>query len=234
VFLAYSVSELGRQAELDPISKLPISVSQEDNTSDWQGTKAAAASNGARVDLYGFSNVTGEKALPRLVSDTAFEGALKNSDVVIYVGHGSGDPGRVPFQQQGIQVGNTYYTAGGTGPSTMSAVKPIGDATGPKPQTAASLVVSLSCDSSKNAGAYFNFVGKNQVMVTLNSSGDGLDGGVTSMDALDKAANAFVRTYVETGGNIEKAVEAANKVLQSLPGNEGQNVGDKIEAKPVN
>jgi hypothetical protein len=71
-------------------------------------------------------------------------------------------------------------------------------------------------------------------MVTLNSSGDGFNGGVTSMDALDKAANAFVKTYVKTGGNIEKAVEAANKVLQSLPGNEGQNVNDKVEPKPVN
>ena len=71
-------------------------------------------------------------------------------------------------------------------------------------------------------------------MVTLNSAGDGHDGGVTSMDALDKAANAFVKTYVTTGGNIDKAIEAASQVLRSVPGNKGQNVGDEVEPKLVN
>lgn len=64
----------------------------------------------------------------------------------------------------------------------------------------------------------------------MNSNWDG----VTSFDALDKAANAFVKTYMNTGGNVQKAIDAANKVLQSIPGETKQNVGDRVEATKVN
>ena len=139
----------------------------------------------------------------------------------------------VPFVQQGIQAGNTLYTPTGTTGAIQTAVLPEGtvvSATGAKPETQASAVVNLSCNASRNGGAYFSFTGKNQVMVTMNSNWDG----VTSFDALDKAANAFVQTYMKTGGDVQKAVDAANKVLKSIPGEKEQNVGDQVESKKMN
>jgi hypothetical protein len=90
--------------------------------------------------------------------------------------------------------------------------------------------VNLSCNANRNGGAYFNFAGNGQVMVTMNSNWNG----VTSFDALDKAANAFVKTYMDSGGNVQKAIDAANKVLQRIPGENKENVGDRIEATKVN
>ena len=68
------------------------------------------------------------------------------------------------------------------------------------------------------------------IMVTMNSNWDG----VTAFDALDKAANAFVNTYMSNGGNVQKAVDAANKVLERMPGEREQNIGGRVEAKKVN
>ena len=70
-------------------------------------------------------------------------------------------------------------------------------------------------------------------MVTINSGGDGLNGGITSFDAVDKAANAFVKTYADTG-DVQKAVDAANTVLRNNPGDQNQNVGDEIRKEKVN
>ena len=232
VFLDYGVKALGRQVTRD--QRTGKVTSDTPNTSDWQGTKAAAARTGYNVELYGSSDVTGKKGLPSpAVTDTAFNNALKNSDVVLYVGHGRGDPGRVPFQQQGIQVGVTYYTPAGTGPASGTAIEGPGPFTGAKPDATASVVANLSCDSNPNGGSYFSFVGEKQVMVTMDSRGDGLDGGVTSFDALDKAANAFVKTYAATS-DVQKAVDSANKVLLDTPGQEMENEGDKIKMKKVN
>jgi RHS repeat-associated protein len=229
VFLDYGVKDLGRR-----VTTVEGKVTKDvPNTSDWQRTKTGVPS-GYKVELFGDSDVTGNKGLPQLVSDRAFNEALKNSEVVIYVGHGRGDPGRVPFQQQGIQVGGTYYTPSGTGPAFSTAVTEPGPFDGPKPETTASVVVNLSCDADRNGGAYFQFVGQNQLIVTLNSRGDGMDGGVSSFDALDKAANAFVQTYLSSGGNVQKAVDAANAVLAGIPGNSNENVGDEIKSKKVN
>jgi RHS repeat-associated protein len=230
VFLDFSLKDLGRRVTTDPVTK---KVTKDvPNTTDWQGT-ASGAPDGYRVEVFGNPDVTGEKGLPQRVTDAAFNNALKNSEVVIYVGHGRGDPGTVPFLQQGIQAGNTLYTPTGTTGAIETAVLPVGtqvSATGAKPETQASVVGNLSCNASRNGGAYFSFTGNNQVMVTMNSNWDG----VTSFDALDKAANAFVKTYMNTGGNVQKAIDAANKVLQSIPGETKQNVGDRVEATKVN
>jgi hypothetical protein len=67
-------------------------------------------------------------------------------------------------------------------------------------------------------------------MVTVNSGSDG----ATSSDAIEQAANAFVKTYVATGGNVQKAVDAANAALAKNPGQSQQNVGDQIVVKKVN
>jgi len=37
--------------------------------------------------------------------------------------------------------------------------------------------------------------------------------GVTNGDTLEKAANAFVNTYVTSNGDYQKAAQAANKVI---------------------
>ena len=229
VFLDYGLKDVGRRVTKDSRGKVTSDVP---NTSDWQGTKAGAPAD-VKVNLYGSNEVTGNKGLPQPITDAAFEKALKTSDVVIYVGHGRGDPNRIPFQQVGVQVGSTYYTPTGTGPAFGTAIAGPGPFTGPKPETSASIVVNLSCDADRNGGAYFSFVGQNQVMVTLNSRGDGADGGTTSYGALDRAANAFVTTYVETG-DLQKSLDAANAVLKSIPGKDGQNVGDEIRPKRVN
>ena len=216
---------MGRRVTTDEVTK---KVTKDvPNTTDWQET-ASAAPEGYRVEVFGNPDVTGEKGLPQRVTDAAFNNALKNSEVVIYVGHGRGDPATVPFVQQGIQAGNTYYTPIGTTGAIQTAVVPEGtqvSATGPKPDTQAAVVVNLSCNADRNGGAYFSFTGSGQVMVTMNSNWNG----VTSFDALDKAANAFVRTYINTGGNVQKAIDAANKVLQTIPGGNKQNVGDLIQ-----
>ena len=230
VFLDVSLKDLGRRVTTDKSTGKVMS--DVPNTIDWQGT-ASAASGGYRVEVFGNPDVTGEKGLPQRVTDAAFNNALKSSEVVIYVGHGRGDPGTVPFVQQGIQAGNTYYTPTGTTGALQTAVVPEGtplSATGAKPDTQATVVANLSCNASRNGGAYFSFTGNNQVMVTMNSNWDG----VTSFDALDKAADAFVKAYMNTGGNVQKAIDAANKVLQSIPGETRQNVGDRVEATKVN
>jgi hypothetical protein len=154
IFLDYGVKDLGRQVTRD--SRTGKLMSDVPNTpSDWQGTKAA----GYSVQLFGRPEVTGEKGLPQLVSDRAFNNALQNSDVVIYVGHGrSGDPNREPFRQDGIQLGGTYYTPTGTGSASPFAQEGTGPFTGPKPEVTASLVLNLSCDADRNGGAYFKYL----------------------------------------------------------------------------
>lgn len=58
--------------------------------------------------------------------------------------------------------------------------------------------------------------------------------GLTTFDALDKAANAFVKIYMSSGGNINEAVEAANKVLKTVPaGKNKQNEGDLVRMEEV-
>jgi RHS repeat-associated protein len=231
VFLDYGVKSLGTRVTTDSSSGKVTSAVP--NTSDWQGTSEAAARNGYRVDFYGSSDVTGNKGLPHpSVSDISFENALRTSDLVLYLGHGRGDPSTEPFQQQGIQVGQTLYTPAGSGSASPTATVGAGPFTGQKPEVTASVVANFSCDANPNGGSYFSFVGQNQVMVTVDSRGDGRNGGITTYDALDKAANAFVKTYARTGDTL-KAVEAANKVLGRIPGNQKENEGDKIRQKKV-
>jgi RHS repeat-associated protein len=185
----------------------PDQIVKEPNASDWQGTKAAARGTGYNVDLQG-SALTGEKGPPDVITNREFEESLAKSEVTIYIGHGvqaDRDVLRMPFKQAGIKVGLTEYSASGTGNPLISA-PPF---TGPKPEVTASVVANFSCDSDRTGSSYFNFVGKNQYMVTVNSGKDG----VTSSDAIEQAAHAFVKTYVATGGNVEKAKDAANAAL---------------------
>jgi RHS repeat-associated protein len=207
----------------------PTEVVKEPNASDWQGAKTAAARKDYNLDLQGNPTLTGEKGPPDVITNRDFEESLAKSEVTIYIGHGvqeGRDALQIPFKQHGIKVGLTEYTASGTGNPSIS-VPPF---TGPKPEVTASVVANFSCDSDSTGSSYFNFVGKNQYMVTVNSGKDG----ATSADAIEQAANAFVKTYVATGGNVQKAVDAANAALAKNPGESNQNVGDRIVVKPVN
>jgi RHS repeat-associated protein len=228
VFMDLTLKDLGRVVTKNSVTGKVMS--DVPNTIPWQETKAGAPP-GYRVELYGPSDVTGEKGPPQAVTDVAFENALKNSDVVIYIGHGRGDTSTVPFKQQGIEVGMTFYGTKGTEPATgLGIVQPDSVSAGPKPEAMASVVVNFSCDASRNVGSYFNFVGKNQTVVTMYSNWDG----VTSADAVSKAAHAFVKTYMATNGNTQKAVDAANEVLSKTPGEQKQNVGDEVRKDKVN
>jgi hypothetical protein len=124
--------------------------------------------------------MTGQPLFDRKpVNEANFEKALKTSEVVIYMGHASGN-NSVPYHQDGIQIGDSaYYTSDGKVPTGNMLV---GDhlefgrlgPPGPKPDVSAKVVVNFSCDSSSKGGTYFNFVGKDQVMITINSGEDGL------------------------------------------------------------
>jgi hypothetical protein len=225
VFLDFSLQELGSVTVQDPNGR---ERTIQNKPANWQGTAAQAAQKGYQVELFGSPDITGEKGLPNPISKGAFENALKNSEVVIYVGHGKGDTSTSPFQQLGIQVGLGFYSSNGTGIAVGATITPTDLPAGPKPDTSASVVGNFSCDASRNGAAYFNLTGQNQVMVTVNSSWDG----VTTANALEKATNAFVKTYVATQGNIQKAVDAANKAMEKFVNRDtGANDKDKVEAK---
>lgn len=204
VFLDLAAKDVGTRTKT--VNGKPVSGSTVPNFSDWQGTKSAAP-DGYRVDLYGPRYATGGNT--PIGNAAQFEAALKSSEVVIYVAHGEGGPlpgtNQNPFQQTSITPalqsgGNIHYNSDGkwaTGGSYQA-----------KPDVSAKVVVNFSCDSG-NSGSYFNFTGQGQVMITIFSGPNG----VSNADVLEKAANAFAKTYMTSNGDYQKAAEAANKVI---------------------
>lgn len=85
------------------------------NGPGWQNLKSK---NGYNIQVYGSENVAGKGALAP--TPEAFEDTLRNSDVVIYVGHGAGDTIGGTFRQVAIWAGDedrkngTYYEANGS------------------------------------------------------------------------------------------------------------------------
>jgi len=213
VFLDYGIKDLGTRTMRNEDTKKEYTEAKR--PAEWQAIKG----EGYKIELFGRNEVTGNKGLPDVITNKRFEDALKTSDLVIYAGHGTGDTGRIPFQQQSIKLGLTDYTPAG-----------------PKPEVNASVVGNFSCDANGNGGSYFTWAGENQIMVTLDSRYPGDDGGSTTFDAIDKATHAFVKTYVSTKGDVQKAIDAANAVLRKDPGTKGveQNVGDEVRGKKVN
>ena len=69
---------------------------------DWQDTANLVERNGYSLDRYGSPDVAGKGSSPP--TGQAFENALKNSDVVMYVDHGIGDTNNVPFVPLCIEV----------------------------------------------------------------------------------------------------------------------------------
>ncbi|HKO45275.1 MAG TPA: DUF2341 domain-containing protein [Pyrinomonadaceae bacterium] len=206
VFLDLLVDEVGER--FNTINGKEVPGTRVPNFSDWQGTKAGA-SNGYKVDLYGPSYATGENG--RIGNSDQFEAAHEFSEVVIYVGHGRGGDGRPatdanPFRQTALTPafrngGQTHYNSDGK----WTAGGPMQ----PRPDSAAKVFVNFSCDSSTPGGSYFNHTGQGQVIVTIYSGPNG----ITNADVMEKAASAFVKTYMSSNGNVEKAAHAANKVI---------------------
>ena len=221
VFLDITVQQRGQLVERNPKTGRVIRELGPNPGAPWQETKAEASQPGSgyRLDLYGPPEITGENSFPN--SGGSYKNALASSDLVFYVGHGRGDTSTSPFQQEGIKISSSYFTPNG---------EQLGNLTQGKPDALAPVVGNISCNADRNGGAYVSFVGKNQIMVTLNSNWNG----VTGVDAVEKAAHAFVKTYIQTHGNVEKATAAANKVLRSIPGEFRENEQDKVETKRVN
>jgi RHS repeat-associated protein len=175
---------------------------------NWQDTKSEVSKSGYSLNLIGNNDVTGESGLPLTpgMKRQAFEGALKTSEVTLYVGHGifynATDPGAAPYA---IKVGDTYYASDKT-LSTLDASE------GPKPVANSAVIGNLSCNSAFRSD-YFTLTGKGfQVTITVNGGRDG----ASSLGTLEKAANAFVKVYASTKGTIEEKAMAGAIAAQKV------------------
>lgn len=86
-----------------------------------------------------------------------------------------------------------------------------------------------------NAGdgeTYFNFTGKDQILVTINSGRDGF----TSAKTIEKAAATFTKVYLETQGDIKtKATAAANAANEVVKGSkQTADIGDRVQSETIN
>jgi RHS repeat-associated protein len=197
---------------------------------DWQATRDVAAKNGYDVQVFGSRDVAGEGA--SAPTGAAFETALKNSEVVVYVDHGVGDRGNVPFIPIFIEVDGRGYYSGGTGQVVEQDGGKILSPTGGRPETSASVVCNFSCNSSANS-AFFEYKGTGQIQVTVSGGRDGY----TTVGTLERAANAFVKAYAKSKGSTEKRVKAgiaaANRVIRE-DRKRRINRGDRVESTRVN
>jgi hypothetical protein len=179
---------------------------------DWQNVKQQVGSH--NLEVFGSSDITGNTGLPMLNSSHAFEGALRNSEVVIYVDHGNGsttdDQGN-PISEfiptHGISIGDTLY-----GPSGRLALEPTGT-TGGQPETNAAVIVNFSCNSARNT-ELFNLTGPGtQYVIGIDS---GRRGGTTGIGTMEKAAAAFAKAYGTTKGPIAARVQAGVQAAQAV------------------
>jgi hypothetical protein len=170
---------------------------------DWKGTQENAAANGYKVDVFGSNELTGNTGPPRMGSANDFESALKNSEVVLYVGHGFGDASGAQFHPGAIGVGLNYYTgegmySGETGQMTA------------KPDASAAVVCNFSCNSVESS-SYFNNTSKGfQITLAIEGGKDGY----TNVGTLEKAANAFINAYTQAKGSARERWEAGAKAAQ--------------------
>lgn len=133
----------------------------------------------------------------------------------------------MPFSPSFIRVGETGYAAGGSGPVGEG---PFGPETlflkNDRPESSAEVVCQFSCNSADNYDFFENEAGLVQTQVVVNSGSDGL----TAVGTLEKAANAFVKTYVTNNGSVADAAKSANRVInEKVEGN--INEKDKVEVR---
>jgi RHS repeat-associated protein len=196
-----------------------------------------SGNSGYKVNLYGNADVGGDTP----ATGDNFASAQQNSELVIYVGHSflgqfgvvGGQPvGRVnEFVPGYVLVGETAYGNGGQG-VPIPGGNEIGGyvVTGPKLTSSASAVCTFACNSYANPDYIDGPAG--QRVVTVKGGKDG----VTSVGALEKAAEAFAKAYVAKKGSVEDKVKAGVKAAQKAIDSEkdaefkGQkiNKGDKV------
>ncbi|HYL98309.1 MAG TPA: hypothetical protein VEZ90_05090, partial [Blastocatellia bacterium] len=177
------------------------------------------------LKVYGTYTALGAAAPPDLARGQEFDKALKDSEVVIVVGHGESLHGETnPFHQDMLQVGDNLYTPQGEYHDISGSLNPP---LAGKPDVSASVVRSFTCDSANLTSQYFNFNGQGQMLVTINSGTDGY----TAVGTLEKAAYAFAKAYSDTRGTtqerVQAGVRAANKIIRN-----DQNV--RADGKKVN
>jgi hypothetical protein len=104
--------------------------------------------------------------------------------------------------------------------------------TGTKPEASADVICNFSSNSSANSN-FFSYTGQGQILVTVNSGKEGL----TTVGTLERAANAFVKAYVQTKGStqdkVNAGIAAGNAVIRKDSGRP-VNRGDKVEERPIN
>ncbi|MCC6744908.1 MAG: RHS repeat-associated core domain-containing protein, partial [Acidobacteria bacterium] len=187
----------------------------------WQGL----GGNGYSVTPFGSNDVTGIPGPPRYAGASTFEAALKNSEVVVYVGHGVGSTVDGVFRQGAINIDASYYTTDGV----KDISRTEGSDLDPKPEASAKVICSFTCDASSKTGAYFTYTGVGQVVVVVNSGKDG----ETNVGTLEKAAHAFVRAYIASEGDVNKAAAAASAEIAAAGKKHERDRGDTVEVKPV-
>lgn len=171
---------------------------------NWQQAAKDAQSQGYQLDVFGGNDVTGATGPPKLASGDSFDNALKNSEVVLYVGHGYGPTESTPFMPLAIEVGFDVYDSGG------KQLASGGNA--PKPDSNASVICNFSCNSVTRSD-YFNNTGKGfQATVTVSSGRDGY----TALGTLEKAAGAFVKAYTDAKGSTQDRMAAGIKAAQKV------------------
>ncbi len=191
----------------------------QDSGPDWKKLQSDAKKNG--YDLRIFDK--GQSSIDQVRS------SLKNSGVTVIVGHSQGvtllDSGR--FEGRSVDVRGAAITPNGVVPGHRyegtGAFNAIGP-TEPKPDVNAQATCLFVCHSIDVLPGAFNFNGSDQAFV-------GTDGGLTRVGTLENAAFAFVETYVNTQGNLDASVNAAQKAVDES--RDDIDKGDKVKLKKV-
>jgi RHS repeat-associated protein len=80
---------------------------------DWRQAAKDTKNQGYQLEVFGGNDVTGASGPPKLANGESFDNALKNSEVVLYVGHGYGPTENTPFMPLAIEVGFDVYDFNG-------------------------------------------------------------------------------------------------------------------------
>ncbi|HYM01280.1 MAG TPA: hypothetical protein VEZ90_20135 [Blastocatellia bacterium] len=191
-----------------------------DSPPDWNQTAREVGQEGYRLDRFGDNEVTGNSGPPNEESGDAFNSALKNSELVIYVGHGYG-PDEHPFEPLAIEVGTAVYDSNGEQDFVTGRGVNL-----PKPDTNAAAVCNFSCNSATRSD-YFNFTGDGfQASIAVDSGKEGN----SALGTLEKAANAFVKAYAKTKGSKQDKTLAGIAAAQRVFDSSGVPIdrGDKV------
>jgi RHS repeat-associated protein len=199
--------------------------SKELNKSLWRRVESAAKKSGYTVKVF-----TQDKTSMESVKES-----LKSSEAVVFFGHGAGyerstTGGR--FETVTLELG-TQTSGGGWLTSegwTPQRQIPLTEYVPAKLDTNAQAVALFSCNSTQLPSA-FNMQGEDQAMVVNTGGRDGL----TALPTMEKSVAAFITTYARTNGDVDRAVQAGQKVINADRNVEieggANNRGDRLISK---